>query len=91
MYPGPKKPQFLEVADDMVVTKTLYGTICEMVKAGVTRSSKQSEYLEKEYGFAVPKHVLAEYKWLKQYRGASTKCVIETELAWANKDKIDKN
>jgi hypothetical protein len=75
----------------MIPTKTLYETICEMTKIGVTRSSRQSEYLEKEYGFAISQHVLAEYKWLKQYNDDSAKCVIETELAWANRGKIDKN
>jgi hypothetical protein len=75
----------------MIPRKTFYETICEITKIGITRSSRQSEYLEKEYGFAIPQHVLAEYKWLKQYNSDSAKCVIETELAWANKGNIDKN
>jgi hypothetical protein len=72
----------------------LYETICGMMQAGITRSSKQSEYLKKEYGFTIFPHALAEYKWLKWNGDNSAGCVVEMELAWANREpkgEFDKN
>jgi hypothetical protein len=71
----------------MIPTKMLYETIDEMIQVGITKSSKQSEYLKKEHDFTIFPHELAEYKWLKWNGDKSAECVIKTELAWENREQ----